>query len=84
MADDVKEPEVAPDVNLDPGVTSSVVAPSHLVPGSGDLHLRRSYPVNRLLKRLLALADVLVGGPARLCAVWGLFARVSPGGYVYS
>ena len=30
MADDVKEPEVAPDVNFDPGVTSSVVAPSCL------------------------------------------------------
>ena len=30
MADDVKEPDVAPDVNFDPGVTSSVVAPSCL------------------------------------------------------
>ena len=30
MADDVKEPEVAPEVSLDPGVTSSVVAPSRL------------------------------------------------------
>ena len=30
MAEDVKLPEVAPDVNFDPGVTSSVVAPSCL------------------------------------------------------